>query len=137
MNWNVNWMSLLAAAIANMVIGFIWYSPALFGNQWMKLMGLTNKSMEKMKKNMGSTYGVMFLGALVMAFVFYQLVWMLNITTVDAAVKVGFWIWLGFVATVQLSQVLFGKKSVNLYVIDTGYYLVSLVVMGAVLVLLR
>lgn len=35
----VNLWSVLGAAVAAMVIGFIWYSPLLFAKPWMLAMG--------------------------------------------------------------------------------------------------
>ena len=35
----VNVWTVLVAAVATMVVGFLWYSPALFAKPWMKLMG--------------------------------------------------------------------------------------------------
>ena len=35
----LNVWAVLVCALATMVIGFVWYSPLLFANPWMKLMG--------------------------------------------------------------------------------------------------
>ena len=35
----INFWAVLVSAIATMVIGFLWYSPILFANPWMRLMG--------------------------------------------------------------------------------------------------
>ena len=48
---------------------------------------------------------------------------------------VGFWNWLGFVAPVTLGSVLWEGKSPKLWVLNNGYYLVSLIVMGVILAL--
>jgi len=45
----------------------------------------------------------------------------------------GFHVWLGFVATVQLTGALFAKQSMKLFAINTGYQLVCYLVMGAIL----
>jgi len=42
-------------------------------------------------------------------------------------------VWLGFVATVQLTGVLFAGQSKKLFAINTGYQLVCYLVMGAIL----
>jgi hypothetical protein len=58
------------------------------------------------------------------------------IATVNTAfygMKIGLAVWLGFVTTVQLTNVLFGKQPVKLYAINTGYQLVCYLVMGAIL----
>jgi len=60
----------------------------------------------------------------------------MDITTISAipyGMKVGFAIWLGFVATVQLTDFLFSRKPLKLFLINTGYQLVCYLVMGAIM----
>lgn len=40
---NVNFLSVIIAAVAYMILGALWYSPALFGNAWMKGIGKTKE----------------------------------------------------------------------------------------------
>ena len=49
----VNYMTVLAAAVASMAVGLLWYSPLLFGKPWMKLMGLTDKKTCQRQKKRG------------------------------------------------------------------------------------
>jgi len=49
----LNYLAIIAAAIASMLIGWLWYGP-LFGKQWMKLAGLKKSDMKKMKKKAGA-----------------------------------------------------------------------------------
>ena len=37
----VNYLAVLVATIAAMIVGAIWYSPSVFGTAWMKLSGIT------------------------------------------------------------------------------------------------
>lgn len=61
-----NFIAILVAAVVPMVLGFIWYNPALFGNTWMRESGMTE---EKMKSgNMGVIFGVSFLLAILLSF---------------------------------------------------------------------
>jgi hypothetical protein len=45
-----------------------------------------------------------------------------------------FWIWLGFYVPVKYSDKLWGGKSLRLFFIDAGHYLVMLLIMSAILV---
>jgi hypothetical protein len=132
----VNLLAVLVAAIATMVVGFLWYSPLLFAKPWMVLMGYDpndKAGLEQMRKSAGKSYGISFLASLLSAFVLGKII---VITTVDSALygmKIGFAIWLGFVATVQLTEVLFAKKPAKLFLINTGYQMVCYLVMGAIL----
>ena len=47
--------------------------------------------------------------------------------------QTGFWLWLGFVATTQLSTVIFEERNFGLYLLNVGYQLVACLVCGAVL----
>lgn len=42
-----NFMAVIVAALVTMPVGFIWYNPKVFGNTWMKEIGVTD--VEKMK----------------------------------------------------------------------------------------
>ncbi len=50
MLFDVNLLAVLGAAVLNMVLGALWYSPMLFGSSWMKEMKTNKKEMEEMKK---------------------------------------------------------------------------------------
>jgi hypothetical protein len=43
----INPWAVLVSAIAAMVIGFLWYSPILFANPWMRLMGIDTNDKAK------------------------------------------------------------------------------------------
>lgn len=129
----INWIAVFASAVIAMVSGFLWYGP-LFGKQWMKLMGFTKSDMEKAKaKGMGKSYGMMLVSAVVMSYVLAIFVSMSDASSAVEGAIIAFWTWLGFVATVSLSSVLWENKSYSLYYLNVGYYLVSLVLMGALL----
>jgi len=40
---SVNFVSIIVAALAYMLLGALWYSPVLFGNAWMKGIGKTKE----------------------------------------------------------------------------------------------
>ena len=126
----MNWVAIIIAAVAQFVIGWIWYGP-LFGKTWMSMMGMSQQSMSR--EGMGKTMILTFVGSLVTAAVLSMLVGSMGAKTLNAGIAAGFWAWLGFVATVTLGGVLFAKMSWNLYILNNAYYLVSLAVMGAIL----
>lgn len=129
---DVNYVALIIAAIASMVVGFVWYGP-LFGKAWMKLSGIKPEEMKKANKNMPKLYGTMYVASLLMAYVLGVFISYAGVTDVVGGATIGFWAWLGFIATMKLSEVLFEQRPMNLYYINVGYHLVVLVVMGAIL----
>lgn len=124
----VNYVAVVLSAIFAMVVGYIWYGP-LFGQTWMKLVGISKESLKK--KKMLTPYGVMFAGALVEAYILSIFIHYSGAYTIINGAKTGLWAWLGFVAPVMLGNYMFSKKPLKLFKIDAGYGLVSLLLMGA------
>jgi len=131
----VNLMAVLVAAIATMIIGFLWYSPLLFARPWMILMGYDpddKAKLQGMQKSTGKLYGIAFIASLISAFVLGKIIAVTTVNRIPYGLKIGFAIWLGFVMTVQLIDMLFGKKPTKLFLINTGYQLVCYLVMSVI-----
>ena len=68
----INFLSLILAALSTLVIGFVWYHPKVFGTIWMKESGTTQ---EKMKGgNILSLLGVSLVYAFFIALILQFLV---------------------------------------------------------------
>jgi hypothetical protein len=137
---HLNLLAILVAAIAAMVVGFIWYSPLLFAKPWTREMGYDpddKESMDKMKKSAGPAYMGSTFASLVMAFTLALFFEALHTQDLHHGLAITFHAWLGFVAMVQLTDALFTKKSMKLFAINTGYQLVSMLAMGVILILWR
>jgi len=101
------YLVILISAIISMVISSLWYSPILFGKQWIKLMGISKKDMGKNKnKGMVKSYTVLFISSLVTIYVLSMFTSLLGASTFLQGMLIGFWIWLGFFATTMLGSVL-------------------------------
>lgn len=140
----INYWSILACGIASMVLGFLWYGP-VFGKMWMELMGWDPSNtamMEEKKKGAKAGYVLMFLGSLVMAWVLshsilYMKDFMVDQTALSSGLTTAFFTWLGFIATVTMGSVLWEGKSWKLWCFNNAYYLVQLLMFGAILTLWR
>lgn len=69
----INFLALFVAALSTLVIGFIWYSPKVFGTIWMKESRLTE---EKMK---GANMPVIFIMAVFFALLIAMILQFLTI----------------------------------------------------------
>ena len=129
----VNYLAILISAVVSFVIGGLWYGP-IFGKMWIALMGFTQKDIDKAKqKGMSKSYLITFVASLIMAFVLAHFIIYTGASNFFEGFQVGFWVWLGFVATTQLGTVLWENKSWNLFILNIAYWLVNLLVMGAIL----
>ncbi len=133
---SVNLVTVLAGGIAAFVAGMIWYSPAVYGKKFMKMMGVTQKEMEKGKEKMTGMMVQTFIVGLVTAFVLTHFLAYAGVTTVMDAVVLAFWVWLGFYATSLYLGVLYEKKSMDWWFMSAGHYLFSLLVTAIVLTVL-
>lgn len=130
-------LPVIIAAGFSIVVGFVWYSPVVLGKSWIKLSGKNAKDIEEAKKGgMLKTYLFSTAALVIMAAVLGLVLQNFNVTNVTDAIVVSFVVWLGFVATTMINSVLFDGKSFNLFLINSGYQLVALLVMGVILTLI-
>ena len=131
---HVNYWAILIASIVSFVLGWIWHSPMVFGNMWMKLSNMDKKKMdEAKKKGMAKPISFQFIATLVTAYVLAYFVNYSQAKTIIDGAMVGIWAWIGFVATVMVGMVIWEGKPFKLFLINAGHVLVSLIVMGAIL----
>ena len=119
----------IVAVLVKIVVGALWYSPALFLKEWQRLTGVTD---EQMKGGMGKSMTTWIVGALLMAFVLVHAVTYAGATNAASGAAVGFFNWLGFVLVVLLDDWAAAKRPFKLLAITSGSNLVSLIIMGAI-----
>jgi len=133
-----NLLAVLVAAVATIILGFVWYSPLLFARPWMREMGVDpndKAKVQEMQKNAGPAYGGSMVASLITAFTVGLFFRVLHVQSLHFGIAVSFHFWLGFVATVQFTSALFTKQSMKLFAINTGYQLVCYLAMGTILAL--
>ena len=133
----VNVFAVFVAALATMVLGFVWYSPMLFARPWCVAMGYDpddKVAMDAMRKKSGPLYALAMVASLIAALGLGHLIWgHLHEQSAFMGFHAGLFIWFAFVTTVQLTDTAFGGKPMKLFFINTGYQLVCYVTMGAIL----
>lgn len=136
----MNYLAIIVAAIINVALGSLWYSPILFAKPWSKAMGMKAEDFQKNAKKMGAgMYFPPLLAGLVTSFVLAWFINNLHVTSLIGGIKIGFLAWLGFTTTAQVlnSWVFSGGKPKEVYFINTGYHLVAFCIMGAILAVWR
>jgi hypothetical protein len=154
----INPIAIPIAAVAALVIGFLWYNPKVFGNAWMRASGMTE---EKMKGgNMAVIFGFALLFAVLLASLLMQItnhqwgalgmvggepetakesfnLFMKDYGTAYRTFKHGAFhgILFGIFGALPIigTNALFERKSAKYIFINVGYWIVTLAVMGAIL----
>lgn len=136
---HINFLAVFVAALANIFIGALWYSPILFSKPWMKeVYGTTDIKEIKQNTNMGFTMGMAFFMTFITAFglsilvylpdesiMFKQrLIWGLGITGVVAVLVV---------AANTYKHYQFEQRSFKLAVINGSHDFVSFMVMALIM----
>ncbi len=131
----INFLAILVAAAASWILGGIWYWA--FANPWMAAVGTTRERVDTAKELPGASLPFVFAFAacVIMAWVLAGLVGHLGPgqVTVRNGVISGAFCWLGFVFTTMLVNNSFAMRSRRLLLIDGGYWLLALMLMGAII----
>ena len=126
---DINYWAILVAALSTFLIGGLWYSPAVFGKAWMKENGFTEEDMKK--GNMAKIFGLAFFLGLIAAF--NLAMFMGPEDRAEMGALWGFLAGFGWVATFVGTHYLFERKSFKLFLINAGYSVVALTVMGVII----
>jgi hypothetical protein len=154
----INFLAVLVAALSSFVVGFVWYNPKVFGTIWMNEIGMTD---EKAKQgNMAKIFGLTFVFAFMLAFIMMPLTihqfgalgmvggdetkalpsyaaFMADYQDAFRTFKhgalhgamIGLFVALPVIAT----NCLFEQKSFRYAAITSGYWMVVMTIMGAII----
>jgi hypothetical protein len=125
------WPALVVAMLASFLFDAAWFS--FFLKPW--LAGI-DRTMEWLMSQPHVTppvqYAVALLSAFVTAAVLSICIQVSGEQTLLRGIKVGAVLWLGFIATTFATNYIFEIRPLSLYAINTGYTLIDLVLMGAI-----
>jgi hypothetical protein len=153
-----NFIAIIVAALVPLIVGFIWYNPKVFGNAWMQASGMTEEQIKG--GNMAKIFGLALLFSFLLAFTLPTLVnhqmAAVSLTGGDVenalpsfqafmddygdafrtfkhgvfhGVLAGIFIALPILGT----NALFERKSAKYILINSGYWIVTLGIMGGII----
>ncbi len=126
----LNWLAIVVAALSAFGIGALWYGP-LFGKAWQTLSGLSDEDIQQ--GHPALTYGGALVLNLVAAFGMGMVLQLHPSPDLGSGFNVGLLIGLAFVATTFGINYLFAMRPLRLYLIDAGYMVALLTIMGSIL----
>ena len=122
----LNPIAVVAAVVAAMVIGGIYYMPALMGT---RMMALTKVSVERTPARAMALQVVL---SLVAMFALSILVTLAGAKGAAAGATVGFWAWL-LLAFADAGQTNFSGRPWSLWLLNQGNWIITFVAAGAVI----
>lgn len=129
----VNYLAVVVSGVVIFLLGGLWYS-ALFTKKWVALQGKTE---EELKASVKTPMPLLFAGAFISGLL---VAWVLAVLsnhfiemTAMRGAMVGVLCWIGLAGATSFSTAQFSGKPLQLWMIDSGYNLVSFVIAGAIL----
>lgn len=123
----MNYLAILIAAVAGVATGFVWY--AIFGRAWLRALGKTEQELGFR----ALPFAVSVAASFIMAYVLAGLIGHLGEPTLMRGMISGAFVWAGFVVTSMAVAYAFQGARWSLILIDTGHWLLVLLVMGAII----
>lgn len=114
----VSWAGVVVGAALSFLLGWLWYSPRVFGVKWAQGMGVELGAASSMPVGAMMSQGI---GLLLMS-------WFVGITAVSNALLTAILATLAF-TVLAYSAGMFGRKSTYARNVDAGYWIGCLVVM--------
>jgi hypothetical protein len=131
----INYLAVMIAATAGWGVGAVWYMA--LAKPWMAAAGLRKDTIEAARRQPGGSLPFIyaFAACVIMAWVLAGVIGHLGPgqVTLRNGVISGLFCWLGFVVTAMLVNNSFAMRPPMLLLIDGGYWLMVLALMGAII----
>ncbi|MBL7819882.1 MAG: DUF1761 domain-containing protein [Saprospiraceae bacterium] len=127
----INWLGVLLASICSFILGWLWYSPMLFGKSWMEDNQLDKEKL--MQSNFIKVFGLSFIMTCIYAFMLAKTILRTDLSGMADGLKFGLMAGAFFSAMSLGISYQFSHRTTRLYFIDAGYMVVSSTIMGAII----
>ncbi len=126
----INHLAVIACAVLNLIIGAIWYSPALFFNAWKQANGFSDEDLKKASP--AKTFSITFILGLIIS---YNLAFFLGdaATNWQWGLTAGFLAGFGWAAAIFTIIALFEMRSLRYILINCGYIVIYFSLIGLIL----
>ena len=126
----INVWAVLAAVVVKQTLGFLWYSPVLFGRTFLEASGQLGVDLRP--RMLRAVVGDI-AGALVMSLALAHVASFAGAQGPLFGALLGLICWVGFVAPASSAPTLFEQRPLKLWALQNGYMALSLAAMGAIL----
>jgi hypothetical protein len=127
----VNHVAVWAAGIVHFIIGAGWYT--VLGGAWLAAIGKTEAQIRTEQPNMAIPLVIALVVAIIIAYTLAWLLPKLGSQSAAAGAKTGAMLALTLIATTIAMNYGFEARSISLWLINSGYMVVGMTVMGAII----
>jgi len=134
--FKMNYLPVILATVAAMLVSGLWYSPHVFGRQWIALRAENLRVVPDAAipawKFLVEPGREVLVGCILL-----KLIRRMEIVTLKSALVVGFWVWLGFPVSMLIGSSLWDNKPWGLTLIHAGDWFTKMLVMASVITITR
>ena len=130
----INYWAVLAATVASIVIGSVWYTPKVFGDRWKRWGGVADPETSTqawlpivLSIVLAFLLAWVLAGSVAIAWHFY------GGTYLASAIITGLTLWAGFTAGRLITHDVFAGRPSQLTVLNISYELVLVIAMSAII----
>jgi|SRR5688572_18267825 len=128
----INYTAVIVCVIMLHALGFLWYSPVLFAEPWMEMVGWTEEKMQASPPS-AAIWVVNFLTSALSVYVLAWLLTRLNVTNGLRGAGVGLGLAIAFNFMPVLNSSLFAGDPTGLVWITAGFTVVGMTISGFIL----
>jgi hypothetical protein len=128
---SVNYLAVVVGAVVSVVIGALWYMPALFGRSWLTAIGKTKEEVDKDFTPLKIVWALVF--GFVLSYSLARLIVWTGQGTPLGGLRIGLLACVGFVVTTTGVHHLFEGRTSKLSAIYAFHHLVEMLLIGLIL----
>lgn len=132
---SVDLLTVGVATVVSFAIGWIWHGP-LFGKAWMQLVGIKmpTKMDDKVRKMMCTSMVLGLINTFIGTYALALVLALVAPASMQDAMVYGLLLWVGFCATSESNWNIWVGKPWALFLVNSGYRLVTILVSVAILI---
>ena len=131
-NSKTNHLAVIVSAVVYFMIGGLWFG-AVFSKAWLNAVGKSMEELQRTTMPESVLYTLAFITALILCYTLNELLQRGGKQSVGEGVKLAICLWIGIVATTIGPIFMFSGASLRLFLLDTGYPLVAMIISGAII----
>jgi hypothetical protein len=125
-----NHLALVASVMIQWVLGVVWYSPLLFGKPWQALVTIRP---EAKKRSTVLSMAASLVACLIVSLLLLRAIEWAGVIGLKSGAFLGFKLAVGFIAMPLFVESIYESRPFKLFIINTAYWTLALVLGGAVL----
>lgn len=125
---SVNWWAVIVAALVQMAVGFIWFSPALFFKAWLDANGI-----QTTPKPRPAVFLMMLVLTLISSYGLVLIFANLGIRSAAAGLAAAFFIWLATLMPFTVGTTMATGRKQSLIWMEFGHTLIGILLAGLIL----